>query len=57
MKNFFENLDSIERILIGALLIVVGIYLVAGYNIFNSTTFLAIVGIIFIIKGLSFIRV
>ena len=56
MEDYYRNMDTIQGALIGALLILAGIYLLAGHDIVNNTTLWVIVGIILIIKGLSFIR-
>ena len=55
--DYNRNLDVLQSALMGALLILAGMYLLAGYDIVNNTTLWAIVGIILIIKGLSFIRI
>ena len=59
MENYYRNMDTIQGALIGALLILAGIYLLAGHDIVNNTTLWVIVGIILIIKGFdlySFIK-
>jgi uncharacterized membrane protein HdeD (DUF308 family) len=55
--DYNNRLDGIQSTMIGVLLLVAGIYLLAGYDIVNNTTLWVIVGIILIIKGLSFIRI
>ena len=57
MENYSRNMDVIQGTLIGALLILAGIYLLTGHDIVNNTTLWVIVGIILIIKGLTFIRI
>lgn len=49
--------DAIQSTLIGALFLVAGIYVLAGYNIMNYQVFWVLVCFILIVKCLSFIRV
>ncbi|WP_162801766.1 hypothetical protein [Candidatus Chromulinivorax destructor] len=53
----YNKLDAIQSTLIGVLLLVAGIYLLAGYDIINNAVIWIIIGVLLVIKGLSFIRI